>query len=340
MADVQTDRWHVIGASVVGSSHERAGQRCQDAIRHTGKPEPGLPAIAAVADGHGSAKCFRSHLGADFAVVAALEVVTEFARGEWSGVSLALLIRTAGQRLPEELARRWLEAVRRHIDQNPLTVEELDLLLAKEGAKARAAVEANPTLAYGSTLLVAFATARVIGFLQLGDGDILAVSADGEVQRPLARDERLIANETTSLSSARAWGEFRTAFQPVSPASPALIVLSTDGYANSFRDEAGFLKVGSDLLAIIRSDGLDSVALSLESWLQEASAAGSGDDVTLAAMCRTNAVAHSLGAMAVPSAPTIATQTPSPPTEAALDVTGVQQRSMSPPDRERPPEPQ
>jgi hypothetical protein len=42
-------------------------------------------------------------------------------------------------------------------------------------------------------------------------------------------------------------------FQVLVETPPALILLATDGYANSFPDEAGFLKVGSDLLGMIRS---------------------------------------------------------------------------------------
>ena len=72
---------------------------------------------------------------------------------------------------------------------------------------------------------------------------------------------------------------------------PALILVSTDGYANSFRNEAGFFKVGSDLLDMIREDGLDSISDNLETWLIEASQAGSGDDVTLGLICRMDALA-------------------------------------------------
>ena len=63
--------------------------------------------------------------------------------------------------------------------------------------------------------------------------------------------------------------------------APALVLASTDGYVNSFADDAGFLKVGSDLLAMIRSEGLDQVGIQLEGWLGEVSELGSGDDVSL-----------------------------------------------------------
>ena len=69
---------------------------------------------------------------------------------------------------------------------------------------------------------------------------------------------------------------------------PALILVSTDGYANSFVDEAAFLQVGSDFLNVIRTDGLAEVQANLETWLSGASQAGSGDDITLGILCRTD----------------------------------------------------
>jgi hypothetical protein len=72
--------------------------------------------------------------------------------------------------------------------------------------------------------------------------------------------------------------------------SPALILVSTDGYANSFGSEADFRKVGSDLLDLLRNDGLDKVNANLDAWL-EASRSGSGDDVTLGCLFRRDSVA-------------------------------------------------
>ena len=55
--------------------------------------------------------------------------------------------------------------------------------------------------------------------------------------------------------------------------------------ANSFRDEAGFLKVGPDILNTIRAEGLGQVKDNLERWLSDSTRAGSGDDVTLGILC-------------------------------------------------------
>jgi hypothetical protein len=65
-------------------------------------------------------------------------------------------------------------------------------------------------------------------------------------------------------------------------ALPSLVLLSTDGYANSFRSDEDFLKIGQDYLEIIRQQGISSLAEELPAILTEATQQGSGDDITLA----------------------------------------------------------
>lgn len=282
--------WRVIGESVRGASHARANLPNQDAIRWAPESGVGLPLILAVSDGHGSAKSFRSDVGARLAVETTTEVIRDLLNGQPDLANLSAIKRTAEERLPQELARRWNEAVETHLRHNPFSPDKLSALEEKDGAAARQAVETNPLLAYGATILAVLVAESFIIYLQLGDGDILAVSETGEVARPLPKDERLFANETTSLCSRNAWRDFCVSFQALSDLPPALILLATDGYANSFRDEEGFLKVGADIWEMISSDGLDKVNDNLEDWLTEASQAGSGDDITLGIACRMDAL--------------------------------------------------
>lgn len=275
--------WCVIGASIKGASRLRAGLPNQDAIRWWPESGTGLPLILAASDGHGSAKCFRSDVGARYSVSASIAETERLLAAHPDLSNLSGIKRTAEERLPQTVARTWANAVNAH----------LEALESKEGLAARQAVEANPLLAYGATTLTVLVTELFILHLQLGDGDILAVSAAGEVTRPLPTEERLFGNETTLLCSQDAWRDFRIGFQALSGSSPALILVSTDGYANSFRDEEGFLRVGSDLLEMLRADGIDRVNADLETWLTHASQAGSGDDITLGVMCRMDALERS-----------------------------------------------
>jgi serine/threonine protein phosphatase PrpC len=190
--------------------------------------------------------------------------------------------------------REWSAAVDEHVAQFPFTEEEwthLSTQLGSRAAQARASIEANPRIAYGTTMLAAAITHRHLLAVQLGDGDIVLVTEDGAVSRAIERDPVLIANETHSLCQDAAWRWFRTFFLPFWNAPPALVLLSTDGYANSFREDAGFLQIGTDLLSMLRQSGPDAVHEVMASWLAEASRSGSGDDVTLGVMCRLDALA-------------------------------------------------
>jgi hypothetical protein len=256
----------------------------QDAISWLPAAGAGPSLVLAVADGHGSARYSRSHIGADLAVAIATHLISEFIAGQVDVDNLSVVKRAAEEWLPGALVRAWLAAVGDHLKANPLSDEELNALGRGHSDRSHSAEE-RMAIAYGATILVAGVTGAFVLYLQLGDGEIMTVSERGEVVKPLAKDERLFANETTSLCTPDAWRDFRVGFQPITRAQPALILLSTDGYPNSFRDETGFLKVGSDILRIIRAEGLGSVKDKLESWLADSTNAGSGDDVTLGILC-------------------------------------------------------
>jgi hypothetical protein len=281
--------WQVVGTSVRGASHRRKGLPNQDAVRWWPTSGAGPPLALATSDGHGSAKCFRSDVGSRLAVATALEVAASVLEGAPDGTLPDL---PAMESIVEALARRWQGAVRAHLLAHPFGVDELDRLADGDGASAREAVIGNPLLAYGATLTTVWLGETFLLYFQLGDGDILTVTADGAVGRPLPMDARLFAGQTTSLCAPGAWRDFRIGFQTFGRADrPALVLLATDGYANAFREDSGFLQVGTDLLAMIREEGLQHVAAGLETWLAEASDSGSGDDVTLGLLCRRDAVA-------------------------------------------------
>lgn len=215
--------------------------------------------VVAVADGHGSATCFRSAQGAEFA----------------AGIALLLMGQPG---IEQELVRRWRTAVETHLAQNPFSADELAMVSPRSLR--------TPWMIYGSTLLAASVSASDLSLLQIGDGDILLVSASGQVRRPWPKDARLLGVETTSLCTHDAAANIRVLSEPLGDESPRLILLCSDGYSNSFREDAGFLRVGTDLLEMMEEDGLETVEAGLEGWLEEASRLGSGDDVTLGLLYR------------------------------------------------------
>jgi len=258
--------WHVAGARVVGATHKRADKPCQDAILWK---EGESFVVLAVADGHGGERSPHSDVGATLAVEGAVQFLSNF-RTRAISSSLSALKHYAEDQLPQALVQDWIKRVKE-----------------KAGvSKSETRSEKEILLQYGSTLLAALVTPEFLLFAQLGDGDILTVMDDGTVTRLIPKDKRLIANETTSLCMPYAWREMEVVFQPVSAELPVLILLSTDGYANSFASEPDFLQVGKDYLELIRQQGLKQVAAHLEKWLTEASTRGSGDDIAVGLIYR------------------------------------------------------
>ncbi len=237
--------------------------------------------MAVVSDGHGSPRHFRSQIGSSLAVSTVAATLQAFLRDSVASNGQVPFVPEQVHELERKIVSGWLAAVQSDLENNPFTETELIALGQEEGAEGRAAVASSPELAYGATLLAAAATDRVLLYLQLGDGEILSVTAQGTTTRPLPPDDRLIANQTTSLCQPEAWKDFRSAWV-TNGALPSLVLLSTDGYANSFRSDEDFLKIGQDYLDIIREQGISSLAEELPAILTEATQQGSGDDITLA----------------------------------------------------------
>ena len=284
-------QWRVLAGSALGSNHVASGLPNQDAIGWRAS-EDGGAAVLAVADGHGGARYVRSAEGAALAVEIALAIGSPFLDRHRDATP-----ENFEQALRSEMAPavvdKWQSDVRARSEHDPV-----------EG-------ESDPLVAYGSTLLCAFVTERTTAILQLGDGDAVVVDPAGEAFRPVPEDPRLFGNATTSLCRADAVDDVRVIAVPTDPSSPALLWLSTDGYANSFADDRGFLSVGADILRAISNDGIDQVDDQLEAWLEESASVG-GDDASLVAVVRVD----SHGRLPFPAPAPVVEPPSTPPTEA------------------------
>ncbi len=277
------DPWRVTGCSVRGASHLRAGLESQDAIGWIPAAGTGCRVAVSVADGHGSPRNFRSATGARLAIEVSHELAGELLALPEGVPGLPLLKDRLEQSAPRRLVRAWRARVDEHLSQWPFTPAELAAARERDGDEGPGCLARNPYLAYGSTLVTAVAMESCMAFWQIGDGDVLLVAGDGQASRPLPRDELLAGNETTSLCTAEAWRLFRVA---VLGTTAPVVLASTDGLANSFRDEQGFFRFGSDLLRMLADDGIDAVGGRLGGWLGQMTAEGSGDDISLGLLCR------------------------------------------------------
>lgn len=253
----------VAGATVPGAVHLRAGRPNQDAVRWLPRAGEGERVVMAVSDGHGSPASPRSGLGAALAVEIATDVLWQLAH-PISPAVLAAAVTT--------MVTRWTSQVLEHLARYPLTAAALGR--PSDGDLDRPEC---PTVIYGSTLLFAVVSVHELALGQVGDGDVVVVDDTGQAARPLPADERLMAHVTTSLSDDDAVGNIRTTI--VDAGRSRLVLLATDGYANSFRNDDAFLQVGPDVLRTADAEGIDSIRVSLPGWLAETTREGAGDDI-------------------------------------------------------------
>lgn len=166
-------RWRTAGASVRGSSHERAGLSCQDSHRWAAVREDIL--VVALADGAGSAS--MGEVGATVATEAALEHICRKLNAIESDFPM------------DEGGAGWCA------------------LLAEALGASRGAVEAQakdrslPLCDLASTLIAVIAGPEAVAAIQVGDGAVVAGTTDSQifaVTQP-ARGEYL--NETIFLTS-------------------------------------------------------------------------------------------------------------------------------------------
>ena len=288
---VTGSRWSALSASVRGASHEKNGQKNQDAVRlkNPGAGDDSL--LLAIADGHGSTRSFRSDRGSALAAECALNELARMIRRLGPHARLSSVRNQAMRRWPMDMITAWKKAVRADVAARPFT--QLDFAAFPDPPPVLKPGEELPLsahLAYGATLVAVAITRHYIIYSQLGDGDILTVRADGTVERPLTRRHEFMANQTTSLCSFHAYREFQVKVESTRGKVPALVMVSTDGYANCFGNDREFFRVGADFLTYLREEGADFVAERLGGWLSQSSHDGSGDDITVGLAARTSAL--------------------------------------------------
>jgi serine/threonine protein phosphatase PrpC len=249
-----------------GVSHKRSGKPCQDAYAYSKSPPGQRYWALAVADGHGDVQHDLSEHGAKLAVTVAVKKLLEFA-DHFDNSSITLK-NNFKHDFPRLLGREWRKAVLKDATQrfssvNPNNPQDIYQLLNR----------------YGTTLLVALILPGMLLVGQIGDGDLLRLYPDGQIDSPFNHDKTLVANATHSLSSPEADKVWQTAV--LQRQAGEALLLATDGLSNAFRDETQFHTFARSLLTRFDQFGLAAVDQALPRWLDDYSAKGSGDDITL-----------------------------------------------------------
>ena len=254
--------------SVRGASHEEQGEPCQDSARiQTGREV----SVAAVSDGHGSEKHFRSAAGSDMATRVAIRSIMDFT--ERNG-GIDKIFResphVAARRIAANMICMWNEEIAAHYSYAPLNERERAVSQKYGGLPIENI--------YGATLIVAAVTGRGMFGMQIGDGSF-AVEERGRMRFPMPEDDRLVGNLTTSLCDSDAIGNVRWFYEPGTFGS---VILSSDGLINSFRSSEDFLQFGKRITAAVSSGKTDE----LEAHLQERTRSGSRDDISVAVLTK------------------------------------------------------
>ena len=188
-----TQGWHIVGASVQGTSHQKTDTPCQDA--HGYRVLSNGTLIAAIADGAGSAD--RSAEGAALAVEEILDIV-------------AATINV----------------------QQPKTESDWHTVLTSAFAKTHhtialfAEAEESPCRLFATTLTCAVVTGQWLAVAQIGDGVAVAKQQSGDLFVTLAPQRGEYANETTFLTMEEALNHVEI---EIYHQSVQALVLMTDG---------------------------------------------------------------------------------------------------------------
>lgn len=262
------------GCSRTGASHIRSNRPCEDAFALWSGSSGAIPCIAiAIADGHGDPRHDQSRTGSALAVQAAVDELAAFQRMHMHTIPQHILRSEFKADFPRRATRRWRESVQADARQREIS-------LSPSGSTG-----ADEYVRYGSTLISALIVADTILIGQIGDGDVVLVRPDGTVECPIPCDTRLVGNATQSLSSRDAHLLWRTA--TLDRGAGGVLIAATDGVSDSFDGSEGkeFLKFTKSLVARVNEFGIESVAGSMQGWLDRYSELASGDDMTLVFVC-------------------------------------------------------
>lgn len=262
----------IYGKSVRGASHIRSGTPCQDSHKYIHLTDE--ITVIAVADGHGSEACPYSKSGSKIAVnvfcKAMSDLVANFSAEE--DFFLTYLNREGELRVAQTIDAEWKRRVwKAHVDN------KREKPLGEDGETDKEAVYKQ----YGTTLLGLLITPRFVFAFQLGDGDIMYIDNMGAF--PVIDGDKILGTETHSLCKKEAWKKAISLVRcrDVSENLPYLYLVSTDGFANSHKSVADFQITCCEYYSLIKEYGFDTVASNLKEWLNETSALGCGDDVTV-----------------------------------------------------------
>ena len=260
----------IFGEAVKGASHKNNNISCQDAFKIEHLSES--CSIVAVADGHGSSACPYSKYGSAMAVNTFCYIIRRIydsCEGNLAKV-LSYLNQDGEIKVAQAIDLEWKKRVlKAH------TRSKRDIPVRDNEKKDKNAIYKQ----YGTTLLGLFVAPDFVYAFQLGDGDMILVNK--EIIEPIITADKILGVETHSLSKEHSWESSLSSILRLDTIDkPAILMLSTDGFSNSYLNDEEYRKACKDYFDLICEHGSDEIAKHLESWLDDTSKCGCGDDIT------------------------------------------------------------
>jgi serine/threonine protein phosphatase PrpC len=300
--------------TVQGGSHIKSGTVCQDASNFY---EDESVSIAVVADGHGDSSCFRSDMGAKFAVACATRGIQQFVKEHEAlfkhGVikkpsffqkqppSHRELEKFIREKLIRQTVASWNKAVMENYSSSPFTKQELEKI--SEKYRKRYEKEENINKAYGTSLIAAAITPWYWFAYHIGDGRFSVLYKDSEGDQPVPWDPKCYLNVTTSIcdddildrgeEGVRTFLSLHTDKEP-----PAAFFLCSDGIDDNYpvdeKENAEHLyRLYREIAVTFAEEGYDStfgkdgISGQLKDLANGFAIRGKGDDTSLAGILNT-----------------------------------------------------
>lgn len=258
-----------LNETVRGASHIDSGTVCQDYSAYKTTDDY---AVAAVADGHGSKKHFRSDVGSKAAVEVGLQAIEEFCKDinefEKKFKESPEYIIT---KIQKYIIKNWYDKVNEHYSQNEVREEERTQLTDDELSAIK--IESI----YGTTFIMVVLTKNLCFGVQLGDGSLCIIQQCGESYMPIIDDESCPANLTASMCNSNAIKMFNYFYDYNKPLS---MIVSTDGLFTSFSSQESFEEY--NCLLTSQLDDVELLKTRIKKNFVRRTNSGSRDDISIA----------------------------------------------------------
>ena len=245
--------------SVQGYNHIKANKVCQDA---SGECHFEDVSIIAVADGHGSDNYIRTDRGSKFAVSAALTAIKAFVQeARENHLSAVPDSETELIQISKNILARWYTQVENDVACEPFQPEELAKV--SEKYKQRYAFGQYNAKAYGTTLIAVCMTNEGWFGIHIGDGKCVELLENGTLCEPIPWDEACEQNITTSICDS-------------------------DAIEDSYSSEMELHELYRNIFIVFAEHSTEIGSNEVRDYLPKITRRGSGDDVSIAGIIRTD----------------------------------------------------